>query len=110
MAVTNSKFRNDHLLTKQAHVRNFDTCVELSIGEAVSTRQCYGTGRRGGVVEGGTSRSVWSEGHEQRYWCYHLPAAVIAADDPRTGVRAAVRVAEADERRPIRRSGVGFTT
>jgi hypothetical protein len=35
---------------------------------------------------------------------------VIAADDPRTGVRAAVRVAEADERRPVRRSGVGFTT
>jgi hypothetical protein len=35
---------------------------------------------------------------------------MIAADDPRTGIRAVAKTAEADKGRPVRLSGLGFAT
>jgi hypothetical protein len=35
---------------------------------------------------------------------------MVAADDPRTGIRAVARTAEADKGRPVRLSGLGFAT
>lgn len=77
-------------------------------GDGALPGDARGAGTRGrrvpgaGPGAGGVARATLPDGAP--FGC------VIAADDPRTGVRAAVRVAEADERRPVRRSGVGFTT